>query len=61
MSRALTARAKSVTDSLDEQGRWVASGKMREDAEDAPVRRVIDSRTFISNVRALSAYLAVVR
>ncbi len=61
MSRALTVRTKSVIESLDEQGRWVGSGTMREDAEDAPVRRVIDCRTFISNVRALSAYLAAVR
>ena len=61
MSRAPAERAKAAIDRLDEQGRWVESGRMREDAEDAPVRRVIDCRTFISNVRALSAYLAGVR
>ncbi|MEA3224666.1 MAG: pectate lyase, partial [Planctomycetota bacterium] len=61
MSRALATRAKAVIDRLDEQGRWVESGKMRDDAEDAPVRRVIDCRTFISNVRVLSAYLAAAR
>jgi len=61
MSRALAARAKSVIDSLDERGRWVESGKMREDAENDPVRRVIDCRTFISNVRALSVYLVAAK
>jgi len=61
MSLALTARAKSAIDRLDERGRWVENGKMREDAGDAPVRRVIDCRTFISNVSTLSAYLAAAR
>ena len=61
MSRALAARARSVIDRLDEQGRWLESGKMRGDAENDPVRRVIDCRTFISNVRALSAYLAAAK
>jgi hypothetical protein len=61
MSRALAARAEAVVDGLDEKGRWVKSGKMRKDAEDAPARGVIDSRTFISNITTLSAYLAAVR
>jgi PelA/Pel-15E family pectate lyase len=58
MSRTLAARAKAVIDSLDAQGRWVEKGKMRKDADDAPARRIISSRTFISNMRALSSYLA---
>jgi len=61
MSHALAARARSVIDRLDEQGRWLESGKMRGDAENDPVRRVIDCRTFISNLRALSAYLAAAK
>ena len=61
MTRDIAARARAAIDSLDNRGRWVENGKMREDAEDAPVRRVIDCRTFISNVRALSAYLAAER
>jgi PelA/Pel-15E family pectate lyase len=61
MSRALAARAKAVIDRLDEQGRWVERGKMRKEPEDAPVRRVIDCRTFISNITTLSAYVAAVR
>ncbi len=61
MSRALAARAKAVIDRLDEQGRWVERGKMRQDTQDDPVRRVIDCRTFVSNMRTLSAYLAAAR
>ncbi|UCE50317.1 MAG: hypothetical protein JSW47_09165, partial [Phycisphaerales bacterium] len=60
-SRTLATRAKAAIDHLDEQGRWMDRGKMRNDAQDASVRRVIDSRTFISNIRALSAYLAATR
>jgi len=58
MSRTLATRAKSAIDRLDGQGRWVERGNMRKDTQDAPIRRVIDCRTFIGNIRALSAYLA---
>jgi PelA/Pel-15E family pectate lyase len=61
MSRALATRAKSAIDRLDEQGRWVGRGKMRKDTQDTPIRRIIDCRTFISNMRTLSAYLAASR
>ncbi|MHC4433205.1 MAG: pectate lyase [Planctomycetota bacterium] len=61
VSRALAARTRSMIDRLDEQGRWLQSGRMREDTQNDPVRRVIDCRTFISNVRTLSAYLAAAK
>jgi hypothetical protein len=61
LSRGLEARARSVIDRLDEQGRWVDDGQLRNDGEDNPTRRVIDCRTFINNVRALSTYLAAVQ
>lgn len=61
MSNSLANLAKAAISNLDEQGRWVEKGKMRKDAEDAPVRRIISSRTFIENIRALSAYLAAAR
>lgn len=61
LTEDLTKRAKSIIDSLDERGRWVQEGRLRGDAEDDPARRVIDSRTFINNIRTLSAYLAAVR
>lgn len=60
LSRGLVARTKSVIDRLDEQGRWVENGRLRNDGQDDPTRRMIDCRTFISNVRTLSTYLAAV-
>jgi PelA/Pel-15E family pectate lyase len=61
VSRALAVRARSVVDRLDERGRWLESGRMREDAQNAPVRRVIDCRTFVSNARTLSDYLTAAK
>jgi len=61
LSRGLAARAKSVIDRLDEQGRWVEDRQLRYHGEDDPTRRVIDCRTFIRNVSTLSTYLAAVR
>jgi hypothetical protein len=43
---------------LDEEGRWLENGRLRQDAADAPARLVIDSATFIRNVAALCDYLA---
>jgi PelA/Pel-15E family pectate lyase len=61
LSRSLTARTKLIIDQLDEQGRWVENGRLRNDEQDAPSRKVIDCRTFISNVNALSTYLTAIR
>ncbi len=61
LTEDLTARAKSVINRLNERGRWVEDGQLRNDAEGDPARRVIDSRTFISNIRTLSTYLAAAR
>jgi PelA/Pel-15E family pectate lyase len=58
MSRSLAARTRSIINGLDEEGRWLQGGRMREDTQNDPVRRVIDCRTFIGNVRTLSTYLA---
>ena len=56
-SAALVQQARSVIAALDEQGRWVDEGKLRYHGSDHPATHVIDSRTFIRNVRILSAYL----
>jgi len=61
LSRSLTARTKSIIDQLDEHGRWVENGRLRNDEQDNTTRRVIDCRTFINNVSALSTYLSAVR
>lgn len=61
LNQALLNRARSVIDNLDEQGRWIEDGRMRGDGRDGPMRRVINSRTFINNVRILSRYLTAAR
>ncbi len=61
LSQSLTVRTKLIIDQLDEQGRWVENGRLRNDEQDNPTRRVIDCRTFINNVNALSTYLSAVR
>ncbi|MHC4230332.1 MAG: pectate lyase, partial [Planctomycetota bacterium] len=61
LTEDLTARAKAIIDRLDERGRWIEEGRLRDDTENDPTRRVIDSRVFISNVRILSAYIAAAR
>ncbi|MBW7992131.1 MAG: hypothetical protein FVQ84_19245 [Planctomycetes bacterium] len=61
LSRSLTSRTKLIIDQLDEQGRWVENGQLRNDEQDNTTRRVIECRTFINNVSALSTYLSAVR
>ena len=61
LSWNLEARTKSIIDRLDKQGRWVEDGRLRNDEQDNPTRRVIDCRTFINNIRTLSTYLSAVR
>ena len=46
---------------LDDQGRWVEDGRLRNHGPDDPTRRVIASQTFVKNVGVLSAYLAATR
>lgn len=61
LNRSLADQAKSIIDRLDEQGRWMGNGRMRDDEQDAPPRRVIDCRTFINNISTLNTYLRSVR
>ena len=60
-SRALTQRVSSVIDRLDERGRWVENGRLRGSQEGQAVTRVITTRTFITNLRTLSTYLAAAK
>jgi len=61
LSQDLTSRAREAIDSLDAQGRWVEKGRMQFAGKDRSTRRIITTRTFISNVRTLSAYLSATR
>jgi len=57
-SPGLMNRVRSVISSLDDRGRWVEEGRMKYHGAEDPTRRVINCRTFISNVGILSAYLS---
>jgi len=57
-SKRLIAQTRAVISALDDRGRWVEDGRMNYHGDDDPTRRVIDCRTFISNLRVLSNYLA---
>lgn len=57
-STKLASRVRRVIDDLDEQGRWVEPGRLRDRSADDPTEPIIDCRTFITNCRLLSRYLA---
>lgn len=50
----LAKEAAEVAGALDERGAWVEDGRMETYGEDDPTRRVIESKTFIKNVRTLA-------
>lgn len=60
-SKKQEAEVRRVLAAMDAQGRWVEQGRMRYWGEDDPTQRVIDSSTFIRNVRILAGYLAAGR
>jgi hypothetical protein len=49
--------ARDAIAALDDRGRWVEPGKLTRH-DDAEVKRIIRTSTFIRQVRALAAYLA---
>jgi hypothetical protein len=61
LTDALAARAKAAITSLDEQGRWVEQGRMRNFGSANVIWQVIDTQTFISKVQVLSNYLTAAR
>ncbi|MEJ2703718.1 MAG: pectate lyase [Sedimentisphaerales bacterium] len=54
----LTNRVKSIIARLDERGRWLVPGQLKTAASPHPTGRIITTRTFINNLRALAAYIA---
>ena len=57
-SQGLIAQVRKVIAALDDRGRWVEEGRLKYHGDDDPTRRIIDCRTFITNVGVLSEYLA---
>ena len=60
-ARPSRSQVKRVIDDLDERGRWVEKGALRYHEERDSTERIIDCRTFITNCRILSRYLAAER
>lgn len=60
-SESQIAQAKAVIRALDEQGRWLQTGRLEQFAADEPDVPIIRSDTFIKNVQTLSQYLAAAR
>lgn len=60
LSKSLEERTREVITALDDRGAWVEKGALKYHGADDDTKRVIDSRTFISNLRAISTYLAAV-
>ncbi len=58
-SKALADRAERAVSTLDEQGRWLEEGRLK--THDEPTGQIIESRTFIGNLRDLSRYLEATR
>ena len=57
MSPGLAARVREIIDSMDERGAWVRQGQLRYHKV-RPESGIIDSRSFIDNVRTLCRFMA---
>ncbi|MBI3468159.1 MAG: hypothetical protein HY000_34575 [Planctomycetes bacterium] len=59
-SETVIAQAQAAIKSLDAEGRWLSQGRITDEGGNPTSGPVIDCRTFIRNVVALSAYLRAV-
>jgi hypothetical protein len=57
MSLKLKNRARSIIDGLDPRGAWVEEGAMRNYGSGDDTTRVIDTRSFVENVRTLAQFI----
>ncbi len=58
MSDALRERAQAAVDTLDDRGAWVEQGRLEYHGDDDPTTEIIDSKTFIRNVKTLADFIA---
>ena len=58
MSDALRERAQAAVEALDDRGAWVEEGRLQYHGDDDPTTEIIDSRTFIRNVKTLADFIA---
>jgi hypothetical protein len=61
-SPAQEERVKAVIAALDDQGRWLSTGRIRtQDAPEASAGKVISTDTFVRNAAVLTEYLGATR
>jgi hypothetical protein len=61
-SAGLEERVQAVIAALDDQGRWLTTGRVRtQDPPEAPAGKVISTDVFVRNAAVLSQYLAATR
>jgi PelA/Pel-15E family pectate lyase len=61
-SKTLEDRVQAAIAALDDQGRWLSSGKIRtQDSPDSPAGKVISTDLFVRNAALLTQYLAATR
>jgi PelA/Pel-15E family pectate lyase len=60
-SQAQVDKVKAVIAAIDDRGRWIETGTIKTDDSSEKNGRVINSQTFIKNVRILADYLAATR
>ncbi len=61
-SKTLEDRVQAAIAALDDQGRWLSTGKIRtEDSPDSPAGKVISTDLFVRNASVLTQYLAATR
>jgi len=58
MSSSLAKKAQSAINALDHRGAWVENGKLRYHGSDDNTRQIIDTKTFVTNLRTLAHFVA---
>ena len=60
-SRSLAQAAENVIKAMDDRGAWVEDGTLRARGHERNTKRVITTRTFMSNLRTLSRFVAATK
>ena len=58
LSSSLAKKATSVIKAMDRRGAWVERGTLRYHGSNDDTREIIDTRTFVANIRTLAQFIA---
>ncbi len=58
MSSSLAKKTASLISAMDRRGAWVEKGTLRYHGPDDNTREIIDTRTFVKNMRTLAQFIA---